>query len=88
MQAQPLIAVLVEPVTIAVNVSDCETMTVVEGVTVTVTTLVFELPPQPARAKTAKAPRPVHQDAQVLRNFVNTITPKVLAFRLHGHSRC
>ena len=81
--------VLVEPVTVAVKVSDCETMTVLEGVTVTVTTLVFELPPpQPARARKAKALRPGHKDAHVLRNFVNTITPQILAFRLHGHSRC
>jgi hypothetical protein len=75
-QAQPLILVLVEPVIVAVKVNDCETMTVVEGVTVTVTTFVFELLPQPARARKAKAPRLGHKDAQVLRNFVNTITPK------------
>ena len=75
-------SVLVDPVTVAVNVSDCETITVVEGVTVTVMTFVFPPPPQPANARRANVPTLGHRDAHVLRNFVNTITPKILAHPL------
>src|SRR5262245_30544272 len=67
--------VLVEPVTVAAKGSECETITVVEGITVTVTTFELLLPPQPASARRARALRLGHRDALVLRDFVNTITP-------------
>ena len=76
-QVQPVISVFVEPVTVAVSVTDCDTITTVVGlVTVTVTTFVFPPPPQPASTAAANMARSGHSDALVSRNFVNTITPK------------
>jgi hypothetical protein len=39
-------------------VIDCETMTVVEGLTLTLTTLVLPLPPHPATTTRANVVRP------------------------------
>ena len=57
-QVQLLTSVLEEPVTVAASVTDCETITVpAAGLTRTLTTFVLLLPPQPQRARNAKAPR-------------------------------
>lgn len=69
--------VLVEPLTVPVRVTDCDTITVVaEGLTVTVTTLELRLP-QPESASRASRPTLQHKIAN-LRNFFTTSTPKVL----------
>src|SRR5579863_2267459 len=68
--------VLVEPLTVPVSVTDCDTMTVsTEGLTVTVTTL-EPLLPQPERASRASTPALQLKIAN-LRNFFTTSTPKV-----------
>jgi hypothetical protein len=75
-QVQPLTSVLVEPVIIAVNVTDWETMTELGPDTLTVTTFVLLPPPQPARANQARAARLSRKVAYCVRNFVTTRTPK------------
>ena len=67
----------VEPETVAVNVSDCETMTELDdGLTETVTTFVLLPPPHPATART-RAPRLSKSVKLNLRDFITTRTPKI-----------
>src|SRR5438874_12531278 len=56
-QVHLLMLVSVLPVTVAVRVSDCETMSVVDGLTVTVITLVLLPPPHPESTTSASAIR-------------------------------
>ena len=77
-QVQLAMVVMVLPVTLADNVSDCETITVVDGGnTETLMTLLL-LPPQPAKNKSAAAAKPSAARELHVRDFVTTRTPKIL----------
>lgn len=72
-------SVFVLPLTMPVKVTDCETMMApAAGLTITDTTLVLLLPPQPANASRARAHTAVKSERYDFLNFVNTRTPKVL----------
>src|SRR5262245_26727453 len=81
--------VFVVPVTVAVSVIDCETITGggLCGETMTFITLVLLLPPpQPASTERTMAVRLDATNARDLQNFVTTRTPKIPPSRLR-HSR-
>ena len=68
----------VDPVTVAVKVIDCETITLFDGgLTATVITLVPLPPPQPATARRTRALRLNKSIELNLCDFMTTRTPKI-----------